>query len=1020
MAVIQYKSKSNLLLSKQFADCIKKNESIFTPQFICISHSATKDWLVEQLVEYNGISANLTFQTPMGCIEMIHQILELDTNKKDLFRPNQINWLINDILNHENFKSQFPEIATYFQDDALKRFTLAEKIGGLFVKYQEFDSELVQELENSIQFSNYHKSWQSFVWKALIEVTQGNFSSFPKMVEEILEALKKDVKQQLLQSKVPTICFYGSISYTTDLLKLLNALGQFVTIEIFRLDNFSETNSSRFYENLSAFQVKQTNVFDQVECNLLEENENLVANTLLETIQYNLKGNIINLDYKEWDDSIQIVNNYSVYREVEALWNYLVTQFAKNDKLNQRDVSVIVPAMEKYAPAIKAIFGNGQPKFNFTFFDAGYKFQDSPYLALLALYEMESNTFTSKAVFSLLEYKYIREKFGFSENLDVVKRAIQLANIRHGFEGDETLETEFVSWKYGLKRLIYGACIEKTSDLLSFDDAEFYPVSEFETSDLYEIIRLNYFVEGLYEWATEKQKSRTLFAWVKHVEKTIEYFLEIQEFDPIQFNRQLEALMKVRELVAETTIPFQVMQYHLKQLFANMESSEKIGFGGIRFITTNPFMSFSSKIYCFLGMNGSDFPRKNRKLSFDLLSDKKEYTPSELDKNLFLNLILGAKEKLYVSYIGQSVKDNSAIPPSILVDELLDACHNLNISTKKIMQNHPLHSFSNLYNSQESNLVRYDKVNGFKLGQSPISNFVVSEFDRDEDGRKIIPLHDLIRFLEDPIRHYYNRVLGIYYSDNEVDLQECEPFELGVLESWGIKDEMLQSHLINEDMENPTLEKKRKGRLPFKNFGDRIIAKNEEEVAPLLDEISALIENKLTTTADVNFSFGNYRIKGKIGGLYDNTYLFATVSSDKWKYRIRSAIHFMLLTLNDETIKNGYYVSKDRKYSLNRCGFFESDLITLCEMYEKGSSELIHFTSDFNDLSSAKMDEFESIEQVDNYFSDKLNNSYSGVFPSDYFMKERDQGFLENKNKFEDFKTNYCTLIGIVESLISN
>ena len=42
------------------------------------------------------------------------------------------------------------------------------------------------------------------------------------------------------------------------------------------------------------------------------------------------------------------------------------------------------------------------------------------------------------------------------------------------------------------------------------------------------------------------------------------------------------------------------------------------------------------------------------------------------DRYLFLESILSARDCLYISHIGRSIKDNTVIPPSVLVAELLD------------------------------------------------------------------------------------------------------------------------------------------------------------------------------------------------------------------------------------------------------------------------------------------------------------------------------------------------------------
>jgi exodeoxyribonuclease V gamma subunit len=65
-------------------------------------------------------------------------------------------------------------------------------------------------------------------------------------------------------------------------------------------------------------------------------------------------------------------------------------------------------------------------------------------------------------------------------------------------------------------------------------------------------------------------------------------------------------------------------------------------------------------------MNNADFPRKQPRLSFDISNVR---TKADLDKHCFLNSLLVADNKIYISYVGQSVTIES-IPPSTVIDEL--------------------------------------------------------------------------------------------------------------------------------------------------------------------------------------------------------------------------------------------------------------------------------------------------------------------------------------------------------------
>src|SRR5690606_1374019 len=96
---------------------------------------------------------------------------------------------------------------------------------------------------------------------------------------------------------------------------------------------------------------------------------------------------------------------------------------------------------------------------------------------------------------------------------------------------------------------------------------------------------------------------------------------------------------------------------------------------GITFCSLIPMRSIPFKIIGLLGMNHDNFPRKENRLSFNLITEKHQLGDRNIkdnDKHLFLETILSAKEYLFISYIGKSVANNTTLPASILVEELID------------------------------------------------------------------------------------------------------------------------------------------------------------------------------------------------------------------------------------------------------------------------------------------------------------------------------------------------------------
>ena len=117
----------------------------------------------------------------------------------------------------------------------------------------------------------------------------------------------------------------------------------------------------------------------------------------------------------------------------------------------------------------------------------------------------------------------------------------------------------------------------------------------------------------------------------------------------------------------------------LSWLRARLEHQEQgLGFmtGGITFCAMLPMRSIPFRVVVLIGMNDNDFPRQSRAPGFDLIAREPQRGDRSLrneDRYLFLESLLSARDLLYISYVGQSIRDNSELPPSVLVSELLDA-----------------------------------------------------------------------------------------------------------------------------------------------------------------------------------------------------------------------------------------------------------------------------------------------------------------------------------------------------------
>src|SRR5690606_28250430 len=130
-----------------------------------------------------------------------------------------------------------------------------------------------------------------------------------------------------------------------------------------------------------------------------------------------------------------------------------------------------------------------------------------------------------------------------------------------------------------------------------------------------------------------------------------------------------------------------------------------------------------------MGMNDGAFPRESYRPDFNLLEHGDEARrfgdPHRRndDRYLFLEAMCSARDRLIVTFVGQSVRDNSACPPSVVVTEVLETLSAMQHDTHEaatggasketartgidrpaqILTRHPLQPFSPRYFSPSQN-----------------------------------------------------------------------------------------------------------------------------------------------------------------------------------------------------------------------------------------------------------------------------------------------------------------------------
>ncbi|MEP6595351.1 MAG: exodeoxyribonuclease V subunit gamma, partial [Ginsengibacter sp.] len=828
---LQVSNSLEELAAKLSADVQSVHKEVFQPAYIVTQVEGMNNWLKLRIADQAGIAANIQFLKPNDLINKIYYLLG-GTFSQTLSAEN-LNWLLYKSLGEKEFINKFPSISSYYNYDGIdkdvKRMALAEKVSDLFDQYQVYRADMIEQWNNQTRKPE-GEEWQKYLWLHAKQLAEDNFPDKTLIGKSIKDALRNPDNTDQLKQEMPVIYFFGISLITEYHLHIFQNLAAHIDINFLLLNPspsiywFEDRSEKQlaFFKRIKVAQDWEMNISNPLltswgkiirdTFSLLFKNDELIngyeelevkepaTDNLLHKIQYSVFHNEKIKKEELWSDaeiqdgSVTVNSCYSPAREVEVLYNYLVHLVdKKNELLSSRDIIVMVSDIDLYASYIKAIFDNAPYEFKYTIADESYSFSNSISNALLAVLSLTEQNFSAEEVVRLLDFSFIRERFQITD-ISLVRNVVDEANIRFGTEGNLKDDSFYVSWKYGLKRIMYGICISGSNEFGEGDNS-FYPLDLVEGNTSYEVIRFVHFAEALMDMLHERRKVKTIAGWVEYVDAVLHNFVcnreETADEDYGLMLNQLENYNGFSELFTEE-ISYEVFIHSFSPILSNATRSKSFAGGGITFCSLIPMRSIPFKVVALLGMNFDKFPRKENNVSFNLMEKEKrrgDRNVKENDKHLFLETLLSAKNYLYISYIGQSVKNNSTLPPSVLVDELIDYIASGTSAPARVREQlvtlQPMHGFSQKYDAGDARLYSYPRTtkNEIKALQRERTNEPLN-FEE-------VSLSTLISFLKNPCRGYYNKVMGIYYNTDDITLRGSELFELNKLEQWFLKNRLL-------------------------------------------------------------------------------------------------------------------------------------------------------------------------------------------------------------------------------------
>ena len=167
------------------------------------------------------------------------------------------------------------------------------------------------------------------------------------------------------------------------------------------------------------------------------------------------------------DHSLRFHRAHSPQREVEVLHDQLLARLGADPTLTPRDIVVMVPDVEVYAPHIAAVFGRIAPDsprhIPHTVLDQSERTRHPMLLALERFMALPEDRLRASDVLDWLDVPAVQQRFGLSpEGVAQLKAWIEGAGVRWGLNAEHRRQLgfddvgELNSWHFGLQRMLLG------------------------------------------------------------------------------------------------------------------------------------------------------------------------------------------------------------------------------------------------------------------------------------------------------------------------------------------------------------------------------------------------------------------------------------------------------------------------------------------------------------------------------------------------------------------------------------
>jgi exodeoxyribonuclease V gamma subunit len=359
-------------------------------------------------------------------------------------------------------------------------------------------------------------------------------------------------------------------------------------------------------------------------------------------------------------------------RQVEIVRDRLLQLMAADESLQPRDILVMTPRVDRFAPLVASVFGDRDAtglQIPWRLTDRSQQSQAGIGRTLLALLRLGGERLTASALESVLECQPLQQRFDLSSReAGALTGVLQRCGFRWGLDGAARGGDPVHSLAWAIDRLLLGLVLPEQPGLALGSEAEAVAPAA-GAADLALCGRWLHLLLRLRHWLERLAVEADAASWAARLRELLADLFGDGGACDWELPALLAAIDAWQEVASEGALCLEapVVAAVLDEALA--VDSGRFGHrsGSLTISALEPMRAIPHRVVVLLGLDAEVFPRQRDRAGFHLMERQRRLGdphPADQDRYVLLEALLSARSHLLISWSCRDDRSGEPLPPA--------------------------------------------------------------------------------------------------------------------------------------------------------------------------------------------------------------------------------------------------------------------------------------------------------------------------------------------------------------------